>query len=76
MYDQPKSSPQIHADFMVGGNDSRRWVMYKSHQHKESKEHKQLLHTRHRDQEQGSSLTHDLRNPRDRRFATPRDSRK
>jgi len=30
MYDQPKSSPHITADFTVGGNDRRKWVVHKS----------------------------------------------
>lgn len=35
MFGQPKTSPHITANFMVGVSDRRKWLLCKSGQHKE-----------------------------------------
>ena len=78
MYDQPKTTPHITADFIAGHSDSRKWLMYKPGQHEESESEgpKQPLYCHRRDREQGSSWKNGQGDLRSHRFATPRDNRR
>jgi len=78
MLDQPQTPPQFFPDLLVGGNDYRQWVVYKSSRANEleDKEPEPLTSSNPRMQEERSNLRHDQGDHRNRQFDTPRDDRR
>jgi len=78
MFDQSQTPPQFSPELLVGGNDRRQWVVYKSSRANELEERElePATPSNPRMQGEGSNLRHDQGDHRNRQFHNPRDDRR